>query len=671
MAATQLPAKGLTLYQSRYSAVDKSIYLGWQDVAGATYAGKCWIDTIPVFQAFNLFAGVQDVHNAGAMLYLADGKLLASYGDHGGPLYCNTSSAANDVRAWASKVTVDGTNYGTFGYVWQTGDTAGTIWRFVQYTSPSYNISYFSSTNDGATWSGVNTLWNSDVHVASVCVSPNGPNRFDFLIDNGNPQMGAHISLYHFYMTIASNGTPSFFNSTGTSLGSPPFSSATTNITRVYDGTTTSSEPFDFQVVGGVLVGTFEIWPNAAGATLTDANSAQAQYYQCVFNGTTWTNTLVAEAGTAWNSGARQDWLDSVDTDSAPGICQDPNDINVVYIAKTYNGVAGSHITDSRVEKWVNSGGWSKAADISGTTGSVNIWPHAVYGQSPTQVIWSNLATFTSFTSYTGLSLYTYPGITFRTTKTSTPVWNALKGPIGTKAYWLLAEGSGTTTKELVSGYQCPFVSTPTWTTVSPYGAALTGFSSTKYVNASGASGAIASQANSTAGYPRYLWALFTCTNTVAYQCLISFGLSTSDNNLWELGVNYVAAPCIVGMYQDVSGAGSPRTVYGSNTVTDGNPHVVLFQSISASSHVLYLDGVQVSTNAITIGAYSFDRVTIGAEGYHASIDSPFLGTVIAAGWGLGTPDPGSLAFDVSSGQFGGTVSGLTSLGASMLMGGF
>ena len=607
MAASALPARGVYLYQPVYSAFDNSLYAGYQDTAGNCWIAKCLL-SVRSWQSFNLGKVSVDLHNVPSVLRLSSGKLLASYGYHNGPLYSRTSSATDNITAWASQVTVDSSNAGSFAYVWQTADTAATIWRWSQYLVTAYtqySLVYYTSTNDGASWNAPVTLWIADYNKGMTIpvMIPNGPNRIDFLMDTGNAQLGNRISLYHFYMTVASNGTPSYFNSTGTSLGSPPFSSATTNLTQVYDGTTTSCEPQDLQIVGGQPVAVFTIWPNAAGATLTATSARQSQYYQATFNGTTWSTALVAEGGTAWNSGARQDWMDSGDTVWDPGICQDPNNVNIVYMAKTYNGVAGSHITDSRIEQWTNAGGWSKTADISGATSSINMNVYSVYGAPSTSIVWEDLATWTNYTTYTNPILRIYPDVVLETQKPTNPIWPCT-APVGTQAYWMFAEGSGTNTKELVSGTMCSFIGTPIWSSNS-YGPTLTGFSTTAAVNCD----AFAAAANSTAGYPRYIWLFAVTTLATSQQYAFAFaGGQTPDEYAIYINNGHFAG-------QLIPHSGSSASIASGSFQNDGNPHVVCYYSADSSHHYLYVDGILAGTSTTTVGAYAFTECTLARSG--------------------------------------------------------
>ena len=656
-----------------YISADKAFYFQWVDSSGDIRCAKYSTD-YKLLQVSHLHAGLQtDDHASGFILPLADGKLLSAYGPHaGGNSFSRLSANAHNVQVWGAEATAS-TASCTYSNLWQSADTSATIWWLFQDNTGGNQGYKYRTLVEGGSWSADTQLWNSDsgTNQAHMRIAPNGANRVDFLVSNTEADQNPS-SIYHFYMTVASNGTPSFFNSAGTSLGSAPFNKSTSNMTRVYDGSTASSFLWDLQIIGGQPACAFAVFPNAAGAAITTTTGKQHQYYQGVFNGSTWSTGLIAEAGDATlNSGVRQDWIGSKVTVYSPGICLDPNDINTVYLSKTYQ-YSGTKATDCRLEQWVNSSGWSKSADISGSTGTLNIRPYAVRNTSPTQILYCNATSYTGYTSWSGSSIWAYPSLTTFAVKPTPPTWVSANGPTNVLAYYELTEtsvGAAATIADRTGTYAGTVVGSGLSVASGTYGNQLTGFgpaTPTTYIKMDSLANAFA-----TGGNGRWLAVLFKNTDsTTSTMTLVSLGLSTSNNDVLYFALNNGGtANSTLTQWRDH--ALGQQTI--TNTIaaaSDGNWHVLAFGHPTISTGRQYFDGiVQVNASAATVGSWTLDQATIGCLRRTSNVLGCSSGVTIGAVLvGVNGPTANSemdafqyyLANDLLSGQFGGT-RGLTS----------
>jgi hypothetical protein len=198
----------------------------------------------------------------------------------------------------------------------------------------------------------------------------------------------------------------------------------------------------------------------------------------------------------------------------------------------------------------------------------------------------------------------------------------------------------------------------------------LTGFSTTAAVNCD----ALAAAANSTAGFPRYLWAMFKNTDPSTFGMAIFFGPTTVTNEDWYLSVNHsgYTGELAVTLATETDGA----YLFGG-TPDDGSPHVCCLSSASTTSHTMYIDGTAITTSGSSAaGTMTFGRLTIGANRSYSgpTQSAPFLGTIIAAGWGLGNISSSIASFSAHllAGTWDGvSAGGSPGAGASLLMGGF
>ncbi len=622
-------------YSSTYSA----IYMGAVTTAGDMDAYKYDI-VEQSLQRFRLHSTLEvDDHDVPSLLVLNaagsnPGKVLACYSKHTGQSYAILSSSAGDIRAWGGEVTI-GTPE-SYVQLYQTGDTARTIYWFFRdgAVAGSYNWSFRTSTDGAATWAtkvallDATTLGNGYIRSFQ-----NGASRIDFLVTRVIPAGAGANDLYHFYMTVAADGTRAFFKTDGTSLGGDaalPLDTA--DLTTVL--ATTNSWVWDGNAYGSDLYGVFAIF--SGGAT-----NPVHEYYRCKWNGSAWSTEKITDGGTT----AAEDWLYATQISYSGGVALDPSDPDTVYLSSEY--AAG----DFRMEKWQRIAAvWTKTSDVTGAA-TKNARPIFVRGSgaTPRCLFWGG--TYTSFTSYS-TSLYADPALTLvGPAKPASPTWRTATAPHASafQAYYLLHEGTGTTFQDLVNARNGVAVSTPTWGS-GAYGAELSGFTTGVYVTMD------ALAAEFQAGtLPRWVAVLFKNTDAVNYSWMFSFGRSSSANPMFGVGINLNGtANRLFGFARDDA---TTEASFGSTTAvsSDGAYHVVMMLETATNARALYLDGVSVVTNATNLGTATLNQASLGVL-RRTTVTLPFGGTIgaVVVGWN-GNPNPYLLYDDLINGQFAGT----------------
>jgi hypothetical protein len=326
-----------------------------------------------------------DDHNNPALCLLDDGKILTAYSQHNGSSWSARSTSAGDISAWDTPVATTGNDH-AYAQLIQMGDTAGTVYWFYRTfgsTAPRY---FRTSTDRGSTWgTGVKFLELTSQRPYVIASKTSG-SRIDLLISTGQPSEAATNSVYHGYMLVASDGSRTYFQSDGTSLGDDtalPFEPA--DFTLIYSGATNASWIWDIATIGGTLTVTY--------ATFETTNTVH-KYWQARWSGSAWTSNQVTTGGTT----ALADYLYSPEVHYSGGIALDPNDVNSVFVSREYG------TGDWRLEQWTHSGTfgsgtWSKVADITGLTYSVNARPYCPRDLSPTKVMWFE-GSYGTYTDY-------------------------------------------------------------------------------------------------------------------------------------------------------------------------------------------------------------------------------------------------------------------------------
>jgi hypothetical protein len=279
-------------------------------------------DTISSLTTLRAAMEQDDHDNPSLLVRDSDKKILAWYCRHGNGLntqmYQRVSSNAEDVASFAAETDLDsqiGGNLYTYPnpvqLLSETNDPIYLFFRNVP-SGTTENFCFTKSTDGGATWSAMTTLFSPGTNIRSYRkVGSDGQGRIDFALTDAHPADGA-CSLYHFYYEGGN-----YYRTDGTQItASLPL--AKTDLTLVYDGTTERSWVWDVATNGGNPVITFATFPT------TSAH----RYRYARWNGSTWVlTTVVDNAGAGFSpSGSGEEYYSA-------GIVVDHSDPNVVYLS--------------------------------------------------------------------------------------------------------------------------------------------------------------------------------------------------------------------------------------------------------------------------------------------------------------------------------------------------
>lgn len=570
--------------------------------------------------------------NAGLWLYAA--------AKHVGESWTRRQRSAAIPGGVTAVRTVDG---GTPSYAVpvQFQDTARTLYLFHRRQPPTQSRSFRTSADGGDTWAAaVPWLSNTTAPYPQYSLSADGL-RLDAVVTNAHPADQAVCSLYHFYLTVAADGSRNWYKGDGTllSAGDASLPLDPTAGLLVYDGSTTNSWVWDLCEVEGVL--TLAYTHRGTGGTLT--SWATNHYYRIArFVGGSWVSEDVCDGG-----GTGADYLYASQSAYSGGICLDPDDRSSVVVSRKYGS------SDFRVERWARntgSGVWSKAVTVSPTTRRVYARPRRVRGSSPSRfVFWGG--TYTSFSNYS-TDLYHWPPLpvstpaTGRRAKPASPAWQAGSAPAGVSHYYPVHEGSGTTLTDLVpSGAKDgTFTGSPSWST-GVLGPQLGNFATTRYVAIDPASQPVA-----TGSHPWWVAVCCTVTSTASESWPLSFGRSSSDTPVVGFRVNN-SVGVVASFVRDDAGTSAVLNLSGS-TINDGSPHVLMYVQWASGDGQFYFDGVLAADTAAVFGTTTLNQMTVGAL-RRTSVINPHKGDVLAVACGSGdAPDPMQLAEDWLYGDF-------------------
>lgn len=370
-----------------YSEVYRKTFYGWTDNRGFAWAGSHDHGTGQRLETQLTQVSEVDDHDSAVMIVLDPdgpnpGKILAAFAYHVGSAATYVSTAAGSIASFAAGVQTESAD-ASYASLVQVGDTARTAYLFYRYgnSGTARPHVFKTSTDGGASWSARTTLISSPGNNRPyVQIRRTAANRVDVIFTNGHPNEITN-SVYHFYFTVAANGTRTFYKSDGTLIGGDaalPITSS--SATRIYDGSSTNAWTWDLGLVEGVLTALYVTFPGS---------SATHNYRRATLSGGVWTNETITDGGSH-----STDYLYAAEAYYSGGICLDPNDADAVYLSKCY--AAG----DFRLEKWTKSAGvWAQAAALSGPTSSVNARPRYVEGSPTTRIVYwrGRYTTYTDF----------------------------------------------------------------------------------------------------------------------------------------------------------------------------------------------------------------------------------------------------------------------------------
>jgi hypothetical protein len=341
-------------------------------------------DTMSAMTTLRATMEVDDHDNPSLLVRDSDKKIIAWYCRHGGgsntQMYQRISTNAEDISSFAAEVDIDSQVGGTL-YTYpcpiqllaETSDPVYLFFRNVP-SGTTENFCFSKSTDGGATWSAMTTLFSPGTNIRSYRkVGSDGQGRIDFAVNDAHPADGA-CSLYHFYY---SGGN--YYRTDGTQItASLPL--AKTDLTLVYDGTTERSWVWDVVTDGANPVITFATFPT------TSAH----RYRYARWNGSAWVlTTVVDDAGPGFSpAGSGEEYYSA-------GIVADPTDPSVVYVSVKEGPGWNIH----RYTTADNGGSFTSEA-LTVNSGSKNVRPFVpINRNAELPVLWST-GTYDSYTSW-------------------------------------------------------------------------------------------------------------------------------------------------------------------------------------------------------------------------------------------------------------------------------
>lgn len=244
----QVEANGIstpgTIPQAWYRS--GSLYLGWTDTLGRSGVTKY---TAPSTQQRTVLSTSTDYnsHNNCALEWTSDGRLIAIWCQHldSGGLNVRVASAVESVTGgFSTSVRLADGNYTTYAQTFRLSQTGAlyVMARVNRSTTPIWPRRVWSSTDNGANWTGPRTwISNGTDRVYPVCLS-DGVKRVDMVWNDSPPQEGT-AALRHAYMELDGSNVETFYKTDGTLIGTSGATSGTA--TTVDDAASGKTWPYD------------------------------------------------------------------------------------------------------------------------------------------------------------------------------------------------------------------------------------------------------------------------------------------------------------------------------------------------------------------------------------------------------------------------------------------
>lgn len=319
-----------------------------------------------------------DDHNNPAFCLRSDGKLIVFTPSHAKTTSTQAyfiSSSAGDISAFGAQKTISGWPGSTkpaYSQAWRlSSESSGQkIWWFGRVSAAGGDSWYYTtSTNDGDTFATAAPFWVGTGQCYCISIS-NGTNRIDFFLTDAHPDQG-NQKIYHIYYDGNwRNSDASLIN--GGAIPSGGFDSSDLNssstVMDLSAGSSTCWLSSTNYNASGSVVASLLVWPD-------DDTSAPEHHWASYSSG--WTTEKIADASRL-TSGATQPYYTGCSA-------VDPDEDAGVYLGVDVSGVI-------EIQRFVKSGTWAKADDI--TTGSVadNFRPYVTYnhagGQNHGKVFW-------------------------------------------------------------------------------------------------------------------------------------------------------------------------------------------------------------------------------------------------------------------------------------------
>lgn len=340
------------------------------------------VETTTIYDNF-----LVDDHEPPSFVVRGDGKVMAAFAYHLGPMYVGIGDTAGVLPAQADITNITSSvgtiDEGTYGFTYATIlylDDEDRYYIFFRYHNASLvpHFGYTYSDDDGATWAAMTLVANVTYHH----VVKNGTGRLDFVLSD-HPGFGEgdnpanKTSIYHMYYEGGD-----WFESDGTQImASMPF--ALTDMTKVYDGSTTKAWLYDIALAGTDPVIAYVTFPG---------NDGSSHFYRRAhWTGSAWVNHDVIDGGGTFVTDLG---VDAGQVYYSGGVCLDHSDPDVVYASVE----VGSGRWD--IYRMVTTDDGATWTSTALTDSGKNVRPVSVIDHSDAlQVVWMR-GTYESYFDY-------------------------------------------------------------------------------------------------------------------------------------------------------------------------------------------------------------------------------------------------------------------------------
>jgi tellurite resistance-related uncharacterized protein len=437
---------------------NNALYLGYIRNNGDVAVTKIVLST-GVRTMFTLAASFEiDDHDNPSLVFTPAGRLVAFYSKHGsGSSQVRMRVATNieSITAFGAETTVPTIAGGlgsTYTNPWVLSSEGDRLYLFSRDSARFPTITYSDDWDSGGTptWATTYEYFGETGNRPYIKLASDGVGKIHFLASRDHPTeiTASECHMYHWYYD-ASDGN--FHQTDGTIIRSLASLSTTgklqpSEVTKIYDADTDSSGngnawPWDLQLDDtGKPVGVFSAFESI------DNN----RYVYTRWTGSAWVrHDLLSGQGSLYGAG------DTAEDQYAGGLCLNPDNTNIVYLA---NDTSGQYEIEKRT---TDDGGatWNTVVITSGSSVK-NARPMSPRGLGGPEIIWwrgtpgAANAGYTSFTVYS-TEICVYPPIV-------SPTYRGLALLMGPIAYYPLDESSGTVAEDIANNYNGTHVNSPT-----------------------------------------------------------------------------------------------------------------------------------------------------------------------------------------------------------------
>lgn len=233
----------------------------------------------------------KDDHNVPSILFLPDGRLIASYTEHNGRFFMRKNKQAADITQWEEeRIFPFGGKRMTYSHPVMLKEEGNRIYMF--WRGSDWQPSFSFSDDFGDTWSDRKVLITSRNTKGKprnrpyLKVHSGGKDRIDFIFTDGHPGVEPTNSVYHFYYQKGM-----FYQTSGDQIGpldGPAIQHG--SVHKVYDGEKNNIRAWISDVALGKNGNPVIVYPRFPQDT-------DHRYHYAQWNGKKWLDEEICKAG--------------------------------------------------------------------------------------------------------------------------------------------------------------------------------------------------------------------------------------------------------------------------------------------------------------------------------------------------------------------------------------